>query len=76
MCDKNPPSAEFSKGGFLLPILALLVSRYGLSLALSNLRISSISAWRPSFFFENKSSPLSENSNAPPREGISVQEAM
>jgi hypothetical protein len=48
---------------------------YGRSRAASAWRISSTSAWRPSCFFENTSSPFTRTSKTPPLEGISVHEA-
>ncbi len=39
-------------------------------------RISSTSAWRPSCFLENTSSPFTRTSKTPPLDGMSVQEAI
>ena len=47
---------------------------YGRSRAASAWRISSTSAWRPSCFFENTSSPFTRTSKTPPLEGINVHE--
>jgi len=47
---------------------------YARSRAASAWRISSTSAWRPSCFFENTSSPFTRTSKTPPLEGINVHE--